>query len=224
LIILEAYDSNTKSDITFGAYASQPWKKQSTPEFYGDEECYLFELKPDFKVFRVKSEDEHPHVARNFQYFYFKPVTKTPSSQSTKFVEGLGLGGSPKHPRFFVASTLDKAHFNSNDATFESSAASNDPASFVSNPYLELHSIEVWGVGGHTALDARRQHRSVQEAYLGKARHVNKAAFLNDFRSGLIESKMFGFYEDIRNRDGGCLLDCQDEGDDRQWQIGAPSR
>lgn len=228
VILLEAYDPNTKADITVGAYASQTWKIQKSPDFYGDEQCYLFQLRPVFKVFRTKSEEEHPHVARHFQYFHFKPATKAPSSQS-KFAQGIGLGGSSKHPRFFVSSTLEKAHFSPTDATFESNEDAKLATAVMSNPYLDLHSIEVWGVGGDTALEARKQHRRIQEAHLGKARQVNKAAFLNDFRSGLIESKMFNFYEDIRNRDGGCMLDGQDfDHDDEQddvvknWQIGAP--
>ena len=65
----------------------------------------------------------------------------------------------------------------------------------------------MWGVGGDDAvrkgLGARNLHRAVADASLDKARRVDRAQFLNDFRSGLIESKAFAHREQIRNREGG---------------------
>lgn len=209
LILLQAFDSSTKTNKVFGAFASQPWKKQDSHEFYGDEQCFLFQLLPSFKVFRAKSELEYAHVARNFQYFYFREQTKTPSSQS-KFAHGIGLGGSQRRPRFFVSSTLDTCCFAPSDATFENNE-NNNPSSFLADPFMAIRSLEIWGVGGEEAIQARQKHRVMREAYFRRARQVDKSAFLGDFRSGLVESKMFAFYDDLRNRDGGCVLDFHDE-------------
>ena len=61
--------------------------------------------------------------------------------------------------------------------------------------YFELLTIEVYGVGGDDivteALGARNAQREIKAANIRKARKVDKAAFLDDFKSGLIESKAF---------------------------------
>ena len=36
----------------FGGFASEQWRKVTGDYFYGDEECYLFSVKPEEKVFR----------------------------------------------------------------------------------------------------------------------------------------------------------------------------
>jgi hypothetical protein len=50
------------------------------------------------------------------------------------------------------------------------------------------------------ALGARNRQRAITEANLRKARKVDKAAFLDDFRSGMIDSKAFSSRDQIRGR------------------------
>jgi len=77
--------------------------------------------------------------------------------------------------------------------------------------YFEIESLEVWGVGGDDivgeALADRKKQRDVIQSNINKARKVDKAQFLDDFKSGLIESKAFAHREQMRGRDGGCELD-----------------
>ena len=231
LILVEAFDKDTGKNITFGAFASQPWRKQSgAPDFYGDSDSFLFEIKPTFHVWRAKKSSPGKHVAANYQYFNFdnRPRTSTTSAARSesdrKYAQGIGMGGSKRRPRFFIAATLDHCYFGSNDATFESEHDLNETMTISSlDPFLDLHSLEIWGIGGDAALRALSRHHSNEDAHVQKARQVDKSAFLNDFRSGLIESKMFDFHQEMRNRDGGCLLDCHDDEEDGgRWQIGKP--
>ena len=61
--------------------------------------------------------------------------------------------------------------------------------------------LEVWGCGGDDvvaeALEARSYHRAVRASYINNARKVDKAAFVGDLRSGLIESKAFTHVDQI---------------------------
>ena len=67
----------------------------------------------------------------------------------------------------------------------------------------------MWGVGGDAvvqeALGARTKQREIKHAAIQKARKVDKAQFLDDFKSGLIESKAFAHREQIRGREGACV-------------------
>jgi len=70
--------------------------------------------------------------------------------------------------------------------------------------YFSICDLEVWGVGGDEAvasgLDARRAQRAILDANIQKARKVDKAQFLDDFKSGLIESKAFQHRTEARGR------------------------
>jgi hypothetical protein len=70
--------------------------------------------------------------------------------------------------------------------------------------YFEIESLEVWGVGGeevvNEALGARNRARELRDAAIRQSRKVDRAAFLDDFRSGLIESKAFKYRDEIQGR------------------------
>ena len=78
---------------------------------------------------------------------------------------------------------------------------------------FEIDNLEVWGVGGsevvQEALGKRSEQRDIKDAAIQKARKVDKAQFLDDFRSGLIESKAFQHREQMRGREEAVI----DEGD-----------
>ena len=81
---------------------------------------------------------------------------------------------------------------------------------------FEIEALEVWGVGGQDAisdaLHARNKQRDVTAANIRKARKVDKAAFLDDFKSGLIESKAFQHREQMRGRDDGGTFELDGDG------------
>ena len=70
--------------------------------------------------------------------------------------------------------------------------------------HFEIDSLEVWGVGGeevvNEALGARSRAREIRDATIRKSRKVDRASFLDDFRSGLIDSKAFKYREEIQGR------------------------
>merc|ERR1719223_612128 len=93
---------------------------------------------------------------------------------------------------------------NSNSSRMYSSTA---PGS----KYFDIESLEVWGVGGDVvvsnALGNRHKQREIVAANIRKARKVDKAQFLDDFKSGLIESKAFQHRGQIQGREGVCSLE-----------------
>lgn len=224
---MEAFDKDSRKTKIFGAFASQPWRKQSSSatDFYGDSDSFLFQIKPAFQVWRARKSlaSQGRQAASNYQYFNFDnrsgaiiaaAVSAQPNGEQ-KNAEGIGLGGSKRRPRFFISATLDQCYFGSNDATFEggNNSVGEKMASSL-EPLWDLHALEIWGLGGDVALRALSRYHSSKDERLQQARQVDKSAFLNDFRSGLIESKMFDFHQEMRNRDGGCLIECHDDDED----------
>lgn len=118
---------------------------------------------------------------------------------------GIGFGGTVQEPRLFISESFDDCLAGSADLTFERGhlLSNHDDKSF------EIDSLEVWGVGGTDvvmeALGARARQRDIRQAAINKARKVDKAAFLEDFQSGLIDSKAFAHRAQIQGRDGACV-------------------
>lgn len=90
--------------------------------------------------------------------------------------------------------------------TFENGRLLDTTGAMASASQFEIDHLEVWGVGGtevvQEALGARRRQRDIKHAAIQKARKVDKAAFLDDFRSGVIESKAFAHRQQIQGREG----------------------
>ena len=118
---------------------------------------------------------------------------------------GIGFGGTDALPRLFIAETFDGCVASSADLTFEPGPLL-PPAKEKggSRKYFSICDLEVWGVGGDDAvasgLDARKAQRAILDANIQKARKVDKAQFLDDFKSGLIESKAFQHRTEARGR------------------------
>jgi len=127
---------------------------------------------------------------------------------------GIGFGGDTSKPRLFITETLDECIASSNDLTFVggellASSTSNSNSQRRQRNSFEIESMEVWGVGGDSAvkeaLGQREEHRQIMDANIKKARKVDKAQFLDDFKSGLIESKAFQHRGQIRGREGTAI-------------------
>jgi len=124
---------------------------------------------------------------------------------------GIGFGGTDELPRLFLAETFDGCVASAADLTFEPGPllppAGGGPDGGIGAPsrkYFSIADLEVWGVGGDEAvasgLDAREAQRAIVDANIRKARKVDKAQFLDDFKSGLIESKAFQHRAEARGR------------------------
>jgi TLD len=172
----------------FGSCTSAPWKEAK--DFYGNTDCFLYQLKPTLAVYRPTGS------ASNFMYC-------NPSARSRGYdqqAHGIGFGGSIDQPRLFLPETLDDPCYASpRDLTFENGKleSSADSSFFVD-------SVEVWGVGGEeavaAALAARTEKRALKDDAIQKARKVDKAKFLDDFREGTFDSKAFAHRQQVDGR------------------------
>jgi hypothetical protein len=181
-------------DCIFGAFTASSWKESK--EFYGNTDCFLFQVLPTTRVYRPTGND------RNFMYCNSFARSRGYDQQA----HGIGFGGTIDLPRLFIAESFDNCQAIAQDMTFEKGALLSKK---VGGPRFEIDNLEVWGVGGdevvQEALGARRKQRDIRDAAIRKARKVDKAAFLDDFKSGIIESKAFAHRGQIQGREGACI-------------------
>ena len=176
----------------FGAFTASAWKESK--DFYGNSDCFLYQLLPMTEVYRPSGN------ATNYMYCNSEARSKGYDGKA----HGLGFGGTTDRPRLYIAESLDGCLAGSQDLTFESGPLLPRTADGGLQKKFDVESLEVWGVGGAdvvaAALGARNRQREIQAANIRKARKVDKAAFLDDFRSGLIESKAFKHRSEMQGR------------------------
>jgi hypothetical protein len=184
-------------DSIFGAYTSSAWKESK--DFYGNTDCFLFQILPSTSVIRPSGNGE------NFMYCNSYARSRGYDKQA----HGIGFGGSVHEPRLFIAESFDNCQAAPADLTFEKGHLLSEGSGGGTGKEFEIDSLEVWGVGGTEmvmeALGARTKQRDIRQAAINKARKVDKAAFLEDFQSGLLESKAFAHRTQIQGRDGACI-------------------
>eukprot|EP00538_Stauroneis_constricta_P013031 CAMPEP_0119560686 /NCGR_PEP_ID=MMETSP1352-20130426/15654_1 /TAXON_ID=265584 /ORGANISM="Stauroneis constricta, Strain CCMP1120" /LENGTH=582 /DNA_ID=CAMNT_0007608735 /DNA_START=110 /DNA_END=1858 /DNA_ORIENTATION=- len=188
LIIIQSGDS------VFGAYTASPWKESK--DYYGNSDCFLYQMLPLTAVYRPTNSNT------KFMYCNSHARSKGYDQQA----HGIGFGGTTDQPRLFIAETFDDCCASNRDLMFETGRLLSDK---FDTDHFEIDNLEVWGVGGtdvvQDALGARDRQRDIRAANIRKARKVDKAAFLDDLRSGLIESKAFAHRQQIRGRDDACV-------------------
>jgi TLD len=208
LMVLRSVPSASQTSGVFGAYSSSSWKESK--DFYGNSDCFLFRISSGSRsssstccnVYRPTGS------ARNFMYCNSAARSRGYDQQA----HGIGFGGTTEMPRLFIEESFDDCVAGANDLTFDcgpllpSDPSDADPAASISGKqYFVLDCIEVWGVGGDAvvqqALGARAQARDIKAEVLRRARKVDKAAFLDDFRSGLIDSKAFAHRQQLDGRE-----------------------
>jgi hypothetical protein len=176
----------------FGAFTASQWKEAK--DFYGNTDCFLFQMAPVTAVYRPTGSNS------NFMYCNSNARSKGYDQQA----HGIGFGGTVQEPRFFVEESFDNCVAGNRDLTFENGVLLPKTASGGVRKHFEIHALEVWGVGGddvvQQALGARAEARSVKDEAMRRARKVDKAAFLDDFRSGVIESKAFQHVSQVQGR------------------------
>lgn len=182
----------------FGAFTASSWKESK--DFYGNSDCFLFQLLPRVAVYRPSGNET------NFMYCNSFARSRGYDKQA----HGIGFGGSIREPRLFIAEEWEKCSASSRDLTFENGPLLGSAIN-TNNKQFDMEALEVWGVGGEevvfAALGDRVKARALKDAAIQKARKVDKAAFLDDFRSGLIESKAFQHRQQARGRADADLED-----------------
>jgi hypothetical protein len=177
----------------FGAFTATAWKESK--DFYGNTDCFLFSVGESVQLLRPTGNDN--------KYMYCNSTAR--SRGYDQQAHGLGFGGTVQEPRLFISEAFDDGcTARSSDLTFESGRLL--PLTEGSNVqyYFEVDGLEVWGVGGteqvQQALEARAKARDVKAEAIRRARKVDKAQFLDDFRSGAISSKAFKHRAEIDGR------------------------
>ena len=175
------------SGAVFGAYTSSAWKESK--DFYGNTDCFLYQLTPTTSVYLPSGN------SRNFMYCNPAARSRGYDQQS----HGIGFGGTTDQPRLFFSEHLDDPCFGGNrDLTFDNGKLDPTDTNF------HLDSLEVWGVGGadavQSALEARGAKRALKDEAIRRARKVDKAQFLDDFRAGTFDSKAFAHQQQVDGR------------------------
>ena len=181
----------TSCDNVLGAFAEAPWKEHR--EFFGTNDCFLFQLKPAVKVLRAKGE------GHNFMYLhsdYFQGALAVDG-----IPHGLGLGGTISKPRLFIPESFEHCTADYLDKTFE-------PGELLPPEALEkfeIKCLELWGVGGdeeiQKGLTGRAEFRNKTKEMLEKARTVHdRSAFAKDLKSGLLLGKLYDHQSYVRGR------------------------
>jgi TLD len=190
----------------FGAFTGSSWKESK--EFYGNTDCFLFQLLPRVAVYRPTG------TGTNFMYCNSFARSRGYDNQA----HGIGFGGTVTEPRLFIAEAWDTCSASSRDLTFENGSLLRSGGS---GQQFDPEAVEVWGVGGEdvvtAALGDRFKARALKDAAIQKARKVDKAAFLDDFRTGIIESKAFAHREQARGRADADLEDRDRETKQSRW-------
>lgn len=193
---------------TFGAFTASPWKESK--DFYGNHDCFLYKLLPETTCVYRPTGANTPASTR---FMYCNSFAR--SRGFDKKAHGIGFGGSNDRPRLFLAESFDDCFAGSDDLTFEKgplleTKPNGGAFRSAADSMFEIDNLEVWGVGGtdvvEESLKARSQSRDIRQASINKARKVDKAAFLDDFRSGAIDSKAFAHRGQIQGRDAPCAL------------------
>lgn len=183
----------------FGAFTASAWKESK--DFYGNTDCFLYQLSPCTAVYRPTAND------RNFMYCNSAARSRGYDQQA----HGMGFGGDVQEPRLFLPESFDDCVAASQDLTFENGRLLPDVGSSAGQQQQQQHrkvfdidSLEVWGVGGtetvQSALQARDACRAIADEAIRRARKVDKAQFLDDFRAGTFASKAFAHRQDVDGR------------------------
>lgn len=176
----------------FGAFTASSWKESK--DFYGNSDCFLYQLLPMTAVYRPSGNETN--------YMYCNSEARSRGYDGLP--HGIGFGGTAEQPRLFLNEEFDKCVASSQDLTFESGPLLPRSKEGGLRKHFEIDSLEVWGVGGeevvNEALGARSRAREIRDATIRKSRKVDRASFLDDFRSGLIDSKAFKYRDEIQGR------------------------
>lgn len=174
----------------FGAYTNTAWKESK--DFYGNTDCFLYQLLPHTSVYRPKGS------ATNFMYCNSIARSRGYDQQC----HGIGFGGTIQQPRLFLDESFENNIASHRDLTFDNGYLLPQPptsqennlynlmnhSSNNNNSIFDIDCIEVWGVGSKDVISQgllqRDKQRDITNEAIRRARKVDKAQFLDDLRNG----------------------------------------
>lgn len=216
LFIIRGNDNNNGT-VTLGAYTASNWEKNRRGQFFGNSDCFLFQLQPTLRV--LKSLPKMGTRGGNYMYLHSTSNISNPSRKDDLAL-GIGFGGTVRRPRLLIDSQLEECIVSAHDTSFEEGCLGLPPPSFSDSPFssqsttslsstLRISSLEIYAVGDHDTIrlgfQAQCQHRDIADATLRNARTVDKAAFLGDMRNGIIETKAFAHRGQVDGRANGFM-------------------
>lgn len=138
-----------------GGFASQTWK--NGPHFYGDENCFLFRLRPELRLCFPTGYNS------NFQYM---------NSGATTLPNGLGMGGQLNYFGFFLSSEFGPGSVSKTCTTFR------DYIPLASQLEFFFSRLEVWAIGEPDAVEENVRQVHVTPSGLVMQRDPGAAALL----------------------------------------------
>jgi len=180
---------------------------------------------------RAEDGTEIPSKKGNYMYLSPKPSPSHAQPNDPSCSYGLGVGGTRLQPRLHITESLEgcralpwdgSGSFEEGELLPNPDAESADGASNKEGKgerehdslfYFDVSALEVWGVGGpkwiSSALSSRTAERERDEALRRRVSTVDKAQFLDDFRTGLISGAvngdgLFGHTEQVMGRVDVC--------------------
>ena len=124
----------------FGGYASTSWRV--SPTFYGDEQCFLFRLRPEMMVCRSTGYN------KNFQYL---------NSDTKTLPSGLGMGGQFNYFGLFLSSEFGPGSVSKTCTTFR------DYTPLASQNEFSFSRIEIWAVDEPDRVETEQRSGLIME-------------------------------------------------------------
>lgn len=148
LFIIQVEETHHQRSMILGAFITQPWKQSK--HFWGSDQCFLFELDPNYDLFRPVA---HKHAAYDHYIYYHHDF-------------GIGFGATqghlPPQPEAFILSlqnTLQQGLYTNkaypSQPTFELATEARRCVEFEYR--FDTENIEVFGLGNEK--DRERQAR-----------------------------------------------------------------
>lgn len=184
-----------------GFFTTTTWT-ESAEMFGTDDGCFLFSLSDEGGVATVRPRTR-PDGREMRPCMYCRPPSRRGGADG-KEVVGLGVGGSPARLRLHVTETMEGCRCLPHDLAFEDGDLMSG-AGDASLYRFDAEAVEVWGAGGREwtehALAERERAAEAREAGLGRARTVDKRAFLDDLRDGGRDGGLFAHGGAVAGRD-----------------------
>ena len=196
-------------EVVFGAYSTARWKESKEPysQGFGGEAPFIFRSLPTFAVMQQTSAGVGSDGGSNgLQYLNTFARSRGYDSKSYGLGFGKSCGVRGRDPsadggRLFIreefVNNIARSGGGGGDSTFEK--GSLVPKSWRGT--FDIIDLEVWAIGNRGTIEkgmtGRTGERHERDANVRKAKTVDKAAFLDDFKSGFMDSKAFAHQEQV---------------------------
>ena len=184
----------------FGYYSDCPWKESNTWIGGDSNESFLFKVDKSLAVYHPTYESSNGH------YMYLNS-TSTTTNGSSNVLQGLAIGGiAADTPRVHLTTSFENCTATATDTTYASGALVDPEVDEdIVPPSFDVDAIEVWAVNvteaeflEHKAAGQKRG--ASRECARQKVAKVDRAQFLDDFRSGAVINNLFAHRHEARGR------------------------